>query len=457
MPAINTGITLLDAPNGHDQDLVVKRLAPVKILESKEVDGPSGKETWNRIQLLRGGAIGWVPARAVDADAILDPTIVASDFARQCWWVSLQYGANPYYLAAVARLKSKLSNDRDQSGIGPFRILQAEWDAYRADPQIGLSAFTADDISDWYKQCIMYGLLTQNAGDAVARLLGRQPTWIELCLSQMTGAKPASTIINNPGAPVDGAFNSLNPNDFSVAGLTADQTLNRYSSYFRDTGSPPRVLTGSQALDLIGKSLQDSLELMQKTVDDVAKEFVDADNPPDGATAPDPKSAIQGPQKAGPAPKFRTQLAQNEWEAYHAALDEGLRDVAARALVANMMGESLAHPSDHHMDVNKFGQPVHMAQGIVQWDENRTKAIAKKFGKEPKDMTVAEQTRAAIWEIRTKYAIVNGAIETKAKAEDIIDVLVRKYELPAFPDAEVKKRIRNLQDLARVLDQKGVA
>lgn len=49
MPIVNTGITLLDAPNGNEEDVVVKRLAPVKILETKELDGPGDKETWNRI------------------------------------------------------------------------------------------------------------------------------------------------------------------------------------------------------------------------------------------------------------------------------------------------------------------------------------------------------------------------------------------------------------------------
>lgn len=209
MPIMNTRITLLTAPNGAEQDVIVKRQAPVKILETKDVDGDGGPEKWARIQLLQGDATGWVPASAIDADSGPDSSIKASDFAHQCWWVSMQYGANPYYLSAVAQLQSNLSNDQDASGIGPFRFLQAEWDAGRANPQIGLTAYTADDISDWGKQCIMYGILTQNAGDALAGLLGRQPTWIELYLSQMIGAKPASAATASPGATIDKAFAGL--------------------------------------------------------------------------------------------------------------------------------------------------------------------------------------------------------------------------------------------------------
>lgn len=380
----------------------------------------------------------------------------------------MQYGSNPYYMTAVAELQSNCSNDRDAVGIGPFRFMQAEWDAYRADPQIGLSSYTADDIFAWEKQCIMYGILMQNAGDALAGLLPQQPSWIELFLSQMIGAKAASAAIANPGATVDRAFTGLKPQDTSVAGLTSDQILSRYSAYFRDNGPPPRVVTGSEALEAIAELLQDFLEVVQKSLDDVAGEFVDPENRPEGATSPDPKSPIQGPEKGGPSqgsatgvatPKFKTKLAQNEWEAYHAALDAGLRDVAARALVANMMGESLGRPNDHHMDVDKFGRPAHMAQGIVQWDPSRSDAIAGHFGKQPKDMTVAEQTRAAIWEIQSfsRFAPSKQAINTGQTAEQIIPVLVKNYEAPADIPGQTRVRIGFLPSLSQVLNQSAVA
>jgi putative chitinase len=300
MPIMNTRITLSTAPNGDDQDVIVKRSAPVKVLETKEVDG----ETWAKIQLLQGDATGWVPNSAIGPDAAApDRSINASDFARQCWWVCMQYGSDPYYMVAVAQLQSNLANDQDAGGIGPFRFAQAEWDAGRTNPQVGLTAYSADDISDWGKQCIMYGILAQNAADTLASLLGRQPTWIELYLSQMIGARPTSAAIANPGATIDKAFAGLKPADFSTAGLTADQTLDRYSAYLRDPGPPPRVLKGSDALDQILKNLKDSLDLAQKTVDDVSAEFVDATD--DAPTSPPvPTSPVPGqPQVPVVAPQ----------------------------------------------------------------------------------------------------------------------------------------------------------
>lgn len=118
-------------------------------------------------------------------------------------------------------------------------------------------------------------------------------------------------------------------------------------------------------------------------------------------------------------------LAANQKEAYAAALKEGLSPTAARALVANMSGEGLAVPHDYHWD------GTHMAQGIVQWDPTRSARIAAQFGKQPKDMTVAEQTKAAIWEMQTRPEY--GATARALKGDNgpaMIDALVDNYERP---------------------------
>jgi hypothetical protein len=134
-------------------------------------------------------------------------------------------------------------------------------------------------------------------------------------------------------------------------------------------------------------------------------------------------------------------LAANQREAYAAARAgdpsrgiPGLSDTAARALVANMTAESLSNPRDHHWDVK------HMSQGIVQWDPNRAAAIKREFGKFPKDMTVAEQTKAALWEMRNKYPRTWNALQG-GNPNQMMDMLVRDYERPANPGQQVTKRL----------------
>jgi hypothetical protein len=145
---------------------------------------------------------------------------------------------------------------------------------------------------------------------------------------------------------------------------------------------------------------------------------------------------------AGKTQIARGALAKNQKEAYAAAIAAGLNPTAARSLVANMSGESLRNPADHHWDRK------HMSQGIVQWDPQRAEAIKRQFGKYPKDMSVAEQTRAAIWEINTNpaYAATKKALQgTDSRAQ--IGALVGNYERPADKGRAVRERLGFLNGL----------
>ena len=247
MALMKTGVLLQATPNGEELDVIARARTPVEILETKDVPTNAGIEKWARIKLLDGDGAGWAPQSAIDAEATADPSIKADDFARWCWWIYMQYGANPYYLSAVAQLRSNTANDQDDTGTGPFRFKQAEWDAYRGDPQIGLPTYAAEDVSNWRSQAVMFGILSEHAIDALGSLLGRSPTWIELFLAQMIGVKAASAVIVNPQIIINTAFQGLGPEDLPSGGLGAAQILDRFSPYFEDKGPPSRVLKGSEA------------------------------------------------------------------------------------------------------------------------------------------------------------------------------------------------------------------
>ncbi|MBG0797163.1 hypothetical protein IYX23_05610 [Methylocystis sp. L43] len=138
-------------------------------------------------------------------------------------------------------------------------------------------------------------------------------------------------------------------------------------------------------------------------------------------------------------------LSANQSEAYDAAIKDGLSPNAARALVANMTGEALHKPGDHHWDVR------HMSQGIVQWDPQRAEAIRKQFGKYPKDMSVAEQTRAAIWEIRNhkRFAATKEALEGD-DPEQMVRALVKNYENPRDHGSAIAQRRAYYRALANI-------
>ena len=128
-------------------------------------------------------------------------------------------------------------------------------------------------------------------------------------------------------------------------------------------------------------------------------------------------------------------VSANQKEAYAAAREAGLSETAARALVANMTGEGLRVPHNVHWDGS------HYAHGIVQWDDARSAAINRQFGKMPQDMTVAEQTRAAIWEINNnpRFGATKRALQGD-NAGAMIGTLVGNYESPANKGAAIAER-----------------
>jgi Phage tail lysozyme len=122
----------------------------------------------------------------------------------------------------------------------------------------------------------------------------------------------------------------------------------------------------------------------------------------------------------------RGTLKANQKEAYQAAIASGLSKDSASALVANMSGEALSKPGDLHWDVS------HWARGIVQWDPTRSAAIKAKFGKMPNEMSVGEQTKAALWEMQTNpaYKKTWDALQGGGSVESKIGMLVHNYERP---------------------------
>jgi hypothetical protein len=266
-------VTLRVEPAGARGDVIASEATQVDVLGTQIVD----EQSWTKIKLLEVDAApeGWVPTEEIDLEGgVPDGPIDARKFARQCWWAFMLYGGNPYYVTAVGQLRSKLTGDQDNSGVGPLRFIQAEWDAGRVtvNPQFELK-YRQEDISDWRMQCVMFGLMANSAADVLATELGRRPNWVELHFCQLVGAKAAAAAIKDPKTGLDAILGALKPGDFPPGGLTVQGLLDRFPDLLRDSGDQNHAVTGSGALDRITKALQKALDTITPTVDDVAKEF----------------------------------------------------------------------------------------------------------------------------------------------------------------------------------------
>jgi uncharacterized protein (TIGR02594 family) len=140
--------------------------------------------------------------------------------------------------------------------------------------------------------------------------------------------------------------------------------------------------------------------------------------------------------RGGGGGKVGGSLRENQGEAYQAAIAAGYSPEAAKAIVANISGESLANPANTNMNDGQY------AAGMVQWDKPRSDAITKQFGKAPQNMSIAEQMKAMKWEIdnNPRFARTKSALAGGGSSESMLDTLVRNYEAPKYPDADVRKR-----------------
>jgi len=187
----------------------------------------------------------------------------------------------------------------------------------------------------------------------------------------------------------------------------------------------------------------------QSAYDSAAKDYADAHGMRVDQIKPGDSSVLDALRPASSIGAAATKalsggssgLKSNQSEAYQAARAEGLSDAAAKAFVANISGESLSNPSNSHWD------RTHNAQGMVQWSDERAAAIKDKFGKLPKDMSVAEQTKAAIWEMKTNpaYAQTWSALNSNSSSAAMLDPLVRNYENPQDPDTALASRMKYLR------------
>lgn len=135
---------------------------------------------------------------------------------------------------------------------------------------------------------------------------------------------------------------------------------------------------------------------------------------------------------------FEGGRTKNQQEVYRAMIAMGLPESSARAFVANVSGESIDNPADFHWDGK------HTAEAMVQWDPTRAARIAQHFGIRPRAMSPAQQTAAAMWEIKKFYPGVWAAIQAGGDPRAILYKLIKRYESPQDVAAAFNHRLKLL-------------
>lgn len=147
----------------------------------------------------------------------------------------------------------------------------------------------------------------------------------------------------------------------------------------------------------------------------------------------------------GEAINAKGALVDHQKQLYDALIADGVSDVAARRMVANVSRESLRNPADVHWDGS------HYAHGIASWDDARSARIKQRFGKMPQDMTIPEQADALKWELQNYYPKVWDQVNQGDDASAML-ALTKDFESPADPYGQTQVALGYLKGLRSSLN-----
>jgi hypothetical protein len=409
MPVMTATRTLRLEPNGDPSDAIARLGDKVEILEEKG--------DWTNVKLVGalGQPAGWVSSSAVDKIANNAGAIDKAAFARECWRQALMFGVNAHYLAAVGELRSRVT-DQQGSEVGPFGLIQAEWDKYRRDDEFGLD-LAPQDISFWRMQCAVFALMVHRTlQELMSQMDGKLPSALELYLAQLTGPVAAIDMSNRPGDTVEAVLKRAKAEDLPSG---------RYAPFLTSVGEPA---TGETALQQLKNQFQTVLDAIRPLVLQAGSEVLDE---PEAATTPTSLGSNQFDLSS--IVRVQRPMAQRIINAFAAA---GFGPIQQAAALANAKAESGLDPG-----IKSEGNE--RSFGLFQL--NMDGGLGKGHSKE--ELIDPDTNISIIISESKKFPQFSNAVSL----HDAVNIFVRKVERPAHPEEEVAKRLKIAHSIAPTL------
>lgn len=219
---------------------------PIRLLTVDDRLEPlaDAQDGWRKVKVVGGpvAAEGYVQnIQLVEAAKETPPPVDPIVFFNQIVVNCRQFGANPFYLFAVAFKESGLKNIDDGTDFkGPLQFKQSTWDEVcAANPPLGI---TPEDIWNPGRQAIIGAVHTADLLAHFTGILGRPPQGRELYLGHLLGKGGGAAVLRaDRTATVRDALATL-PNVDEARIITANAPLLTVNG---------QDATVAQALDLI--------------------------------------------------------------------------------------------------------------------------------------------------------------------------------------------------------------
>jgi hypothetical protein len=173
-------------------------------------------------------------------------------FAQECVRQGLYCGVYPHYMVAVAKLRSGMTDTNDGDEIGPFRLLQVDWNAFCTDIEFDFH-FLPKDINSWDMQSPIFALMAHRAFDKFVKDKGKNPTASELYLAQWPATAPGTV-----SADLQNALDATATLIDEAAGAVLDDPIPPLAIDNPDQ-SPPPPSTGPLNLTGVVKPARQSI------------------------------------------------------------------------------------------------------------------------------------------------------------------------------------------------------
>jgi hypothetical protein len=356
------------------------------------------------------GTKGWLPKDAVGDGTADVEEIKRDDFAQEIAFQQGRVLVQGHYLAAIAQLRSKITDGKFGEELGVFRVLLDEWKADWGNKSFDVN-LPADPVNNVHAQASHFALMARQAQTGVTRF--ESATYIDLYLGQLIGVAAYKVLRETAGMTVGRALDTVGTTELPGGKCTPAQLLERHKALLQKDAKFADALKAIEGpLDL---ALKDTAPLFpQPQTKDV--KVIDKANS-------ELMSAVANVSKV----TKNSDMAKLIVESFARA---GYNQIQQIAALANAIEESGLNPTIKAAgDEQSFGLFQINLKGVG-------------IGQNPEDLKDPQFNTDLIIKEANKTGLRNAAT-----LEEAVRIFVKQIERPAHQEAAIAKRLATAQAL----------
>jgi hypothetical protein len=406
MPVMKSTRTLRDGPNGVSLSIEAK--AGTRVTVAQTVSG------WTQITLIdvTNTPSGWVATLAIDLTSDVLGPLDKTVFAIECHTQAAIFDTSGHYLAAIATLRTDVTDGAHAKGTGPFALSPREWQMNATQPQFSLAA-AAGDIASWRLQVAVFAIMARLTQRKLAAA-GNPPNVLTLYLAQLLGTNAAAAALLGAGNVAD-LIGAIDAAAAAADGIDVANLAQRHGEVLGNGTVAAGVATLAARLD---EALDASRSFVQTAGDQL---MADSQATVAAMGTVSGKINFDSPEINQARRPMAELIAQRFGE-------RGYGVIQQIAAIANAIGESNLNPEaagDHGNSIGLF--QLNMAGGV---GSGFTASVLKN----------PERNIAIMLDYIATLGVADARFKAASSTHDAVAVFVTDFERPADTAGAIARR-----------------